>query len=200
MARSKDSRELRAIIRAAQDGDEHAFEQILVLVERPAFRLALSMLRRREDAEDALQETMIKLWRTLPAYRFECPILPYVLRMTRTTVLDMLRRTQGARENEISLTVENEEGEPVTWDVADPDPASNPVQSYERDERIRAVRAAMSQLPQKYREILSLKEIQGYSYESLCQVLGLEKGTVKSRLARARKKLAEILIKNGNIF
>lgn len=200
MASSKDSRELRAIIRAAQAGDESAFEQILTLVETPVFRLALSMLRRREDAEDALQETMIKLWRTLPSYRFECPILPYVLRMTRTTVLDMLRRTEQARKREISLTAEDEDGERGTRDLADPNPENDPVRSYERDERVRAVRKALDQLSPEHREILMLKEIQGYSYEYICHLLDLEMGTVKSRLARARKKLAEILIGNGNIF
>jgi RNA polymerase sigma-70 factor (ECF subfamily) len=195
-----DTREMKTTIRAAQLGDERAFERLLDYVETPVYRLALSITRRREDAEDATQETLIKLWRSLPSYRFECPILPYVLRMTRTTVLDILRRTEQARKSEVPLTVEDEDGERVTLDLADPNPESDPVRSYERDEKVRAVRKALDQLSPEHREILMLKEIQGYSYEYICHLLGLEMGTVKSRLARARKKLAEIFIENGNIF
>lgn len=194
----KDDRELQRIIRAAQAGDEQAFETLLGAIEQPVYRLIYSMLHSREDAEDATQETLIKLWRTLPSYRFECPILPYTLHMARNVALDLIRR-RHARVQSVSLTGEDEAGESEQWDVADPNEYADPARDYERKERIEAVRRAVEDLPDEYREIVVLKDLLGYSYEQIGQILKLEQGTVKSRLSRARKKLAEIL-KNGNIL
>ena len=194
----KDDHSMQRIIRAAQRGDEQAFEQLLFALERQVYRLCYSMTHSREDAEDATQETMIKLWRTLPSYRFECPILPYTLRMARNTVLDLLRR-RGARAQTLSLTVQEEAGESETLDIPDPDEYADPARAYERRERIKGVRTAIEELPPDHRDILTLKDIEGYSYEQIGQILQLEEGTVKSRLARARKKLVEIL-KERNIF
>ncbi len=194
----RDDRQMQRTVRAAQAGDEQAFETLLGVIEQPVYRLIYSMLHSREDAEDATQETLIKLWRTLPSYRFECPILPYTLHMARNVALDLIRR-RHARVQTVTLTGEDENGENEQWDIADPNEYANPAREYERQERIEAVRRAVDALPDEYREIVVLKDLQGYSYEQIGQVLSLGEGTVKSRLSRARKKLAEIL-KNGNIL
>lgn len=195
----KDSRELQATVRAAQAGDESAFERLLDEVERPVYRLLLGMLRSREDAEDAAQETLVKLWRTLPSYRFECPILPYALQIARRTALDTLRRKRSEWQQTLPLTVEGEDGEAHAADIPDPDEYADPSRAYERAERIAEVRRAIDELPSDFREILLLKDMEGLAYEQIGHVLALEEGTVKSRLFRARKKLAEIL-KTRNIF
>ena len=187
----KDSRELQRVIRQAQAGDGQAFEML--------WRLTLLLLRHKENAEDATQETLVKLWRSLPTYRFECPILPYVLRMARNTVIDMQRRSNKQKEHTAPLTVQNEQGEWVDTDIADPDEHSNPAAAYERKERIEAVHRALGELPDEFREILVLKDMQNLSYEHIMKTLELPEGTVKSRLYRARKKLADIL-KDRNIF
>ena len=194
----EDSKELRRVIRAAQRGDERAFETLLGLVEAPVYRLVLSMLRQRQDAEDAAQETLVKLWRSLPSYRFECPFLPYALHVARNTALDMLRRRKNGAAT-ISLTVEDEDGETVQLEVADTDEYADPSRAYARRETCEAVRRALGELPQEHREILTLKDMEGLSYEQIAHVLRLEEGTVKSRLHRARKKLAELL-KTRNIL
>ncbi len=199
MFETKDSKELRALIRAAQEGDEQAFEQILTLLEAQVYRLAFSMLRHKQDAEDATQETFIKLWRTLPSYRFECPILPYVLKMTRTTVLDMQRKIERRREHELSLTLENDQGERVELDVADTDVQNDPVAHLSKMELIAQVRQAIEDLPPEHRDILLLKDMQGLSYEQIAQTLDIQVGTVASRLSRARKNLEKIL-KTRKIF
>ena len=199
MFETKDSKELRALIRAAQEGDEQAFEQILTLLEAQVYRLAFSMLRHKQDAEDATQETFIKLWRTLPSYRFECPILPYVLKMTRTTVLDMQRKIERRREHELSLTLENDQGERVELDLADTDVQNDPVAHLSKMELIAQVRQAIEDLPPGHRDILLLKDMQGLSYEQIAQTLDIQVGTVASRLSRARKNLEKIL-KTRKIF
>ena len=192
MFETKDSKELQKQIRAAQAGDERAFEGLLTLLEASVYRLAFSMLRHKQDAEDATQETFIKLWRTLPSYRFECPILPYVLKMTRTTVLDMQRKIARRAEHETSLTVENEAGERVEMDVADRDEGNDPTAHLSKTELIAQVRRAIDDLPPEHREIILLKDIQGLSYEQIALTLDIEPGTVASRLSRARKNLEKI--------
>lgn len=194
----KDDRHMQKVIRAAQKGDERAFEALLGSLERQVYRLCYSMTHAREDAEDATQETMIKLWRTLPSYRFECPILPYTLRMARHTTLDLLRR-RNARIQTVSMTVQDEAGESEEIDVADPDEYTDPARAYERQESIKAVRRAIDELPSDQRDIIVLKDIEGCSYEQIGQILQIAEGTVKSRLFRARKKLVELL-KERNIF
>ena len=194
----RDDRQIQRTVRAAQAGDEQAFEAVLHAVEQQVYRLVYSMLHSREDAEDATQETLVKLWRSLPSYRFECPILPYTLYMARNVALDLIRR-RDSRVQTVSLTGEDENGESEQWDIADPNEYADPARAYGRKERVEAVRRAVDELPDEYRDIVVLKDLQGYSYEQIGQILGLGEGTVKSRLSRARKKLAEIL-KNGNIL
>jgi RNA polymerase sigma-70 factor (ECF subfamily) len=195
----KDSGELKALIRSAQAGDERAFEQILSLIEVPVYRLAFSMLRHKQDAEDVSQEVLIKLWRTLPDYRFECPLLIYVLKMTRTTVLDLQRKNARRREHEVSLTVEDEDGDRVEMDVADTSVDANPAEHLTRAERIAEVRRAIEDLPPDERDMIMLKDIQGLSYAQIADLLSIEEGTVGSRLSRARKNLEKIL-KTRKIF
>jgi len=199
MSVEKDSKELRALILAAQAGDEQAFEQILRLIEVPVYRLAFSMLRHKEDAEDVSQEVLIKLWRTLPDYRFECPLILYVLKMTRNAALDLERKRSRRRENEVSLTVENDDGERVDRELADTSEDNDPAKRLTRAERIAEVRRAIEALPPDQREIIILKDIQGLSYAQIADLLSIEEGTVGSRISRARKNLEKIL-RNGKIF
>ncbi len=198
--REQDGAQLRATIRAAQAGDEQAFETLLLQLQTPIYRLAYTMLHHsRADAEDATQEVLIKLWRTLPDYRFECPILPYVLRMTRTVVLDMIRRRAGEAQRTLPLSYESEDGEITEREIADTDESNDPVRAYAREERIAAVRAAIDSLDEIHREILLLREIHGLPYDRIAHILGVKEGTVKSRLARAKEILKNVL-KSGNFY
>ena len=167
--------------------------------ERQVYRLAFSLLRHKEDAEDAMQETFIKLWRVLPTYRYECSLLVYVLRITRTVSLDVERRRERRRANETSLTVEDDTGERADREIADEDVGSRPDLAFERAERIRMVREAIEELPEEHRQIILYKDIQGLSYAEIGAILGLGEGTIASRLARARENLKKIL-KKRKIF
>lgn len=198
MQQKQDGHALQKIVQAAQAGDEHAFEALMDVIEVPIYRLALAMTRCREDAEDAAQETLIKLWRSLPSYRFECPILPYALQVARNTTLDFLRRKRSDRLHMLPMS-EDSDGRAILAELPDPDENINPAHAYARRERAAEVRRAIDELPQELREILVLKDIQGLSYEQIGQALALKDGTVKSRLSRARKKLSEIL-RTRNIF
>ena len=106
------------------------------------------------------------------------------------------RRRQGRRPSS-SLTVEDDEGESLELDIADE--SQSPEALLERKLTREAVRRGLDGLPDDQRQILLLREIQGLSYEEIGQVMGLEEGTVKSRIFRARKKLCAFLLEDGNI-
>ena len=193
----KDSKELQEQIRAAQHGDERAFEQLLTLLERSVYRLAFSMLRHKQDAEDATQEVFLKLWRTLGTWRDEASVKTYIMRIARNTVIDMIRRRNAHPTD--SLTVEDDDGEESQLDIADTDTTSNPAADYARREQIEEVRRAIDELDADHRELIILRDINGLSYDEIAEATGLYPGTVKSRLSRAREKLKNIL-KTRNFF
>jgi RNA polymerase sigma factor (sigma-70 family) len=98
------------------NGDKGAFAVIVEKYKNTVFAITLKILHHYEDAEDAAQEALIKLWRSLPSYRFECPILPYALQIAKNAVLDLLRREHVHRENTVSMVREENEGEAVELD------------------------------------------------------------------------------------
>lgn len=187
----KDNQVLLTLIRHAAGGNTDAFSDLVKELEAPVYRLAFSIMGNREDAKDIAQETFLKLWRTLGTFRGDASVTTYVLTVVKNTALDELRRRRGKVIE--SLTVTEDNGTERQADLTDM--SSNPALAYERKERIEGVRQAISELPEDQRAVLTLRDIEGYSYDAISDILGLNEGTVKSRLFRARQTLKEILIK-----
>ena len=119
------------------------------------------------------------------------------MRIARNTVIDMIRHRNSHPTD--SLTVEDDDGEESQREIADTDTASNPATDYARREQIEEIRRAIDKLPPDHREIIILRDINGLSYTEIADATGLDPGTVKSRLSRAREKLKEFL-KARNFF
>ena len=175
----------------AADGDGDAFSRIVTELEKPVYRLAFAIVGNREDAEDVSQETFLKLFRTLGTFRGDASVSTYVLTIAKNTALDELRRRKNRPAD--SMTLETEDGEDRQAEIADPDPYSDPAKSYAQKERIAGVRQAIADLPGDHRVILTLRDMEGRSYEEIADILGLTDGTVKSRLFRARQALKALL-------
>ncbi len=191
---------LSALVLKARKGKSDAFEDIVKICEKGVYDLALQISRNREDALDISQETFVKLWQLLSGDTDLDQVkswYAYILRMARNSALDYLRR-QSIRRHD-SLSVVDEDGETKELEIADEDIASNPVLSYERSERIDAVRKAINSLEDDYRQILILREAEGCSYKEISHIMGIEMGTVKSKIFRARNHVKEYLEKR-NIF
>ena len=184
-----------AVIRRVQRGDTDAFEALVAAYEKNVFNVALQMTGNREDAQDMTQEAFLKAYSSLSSFRGDSKFSSWLYRIGSNVCLDFKRR-QGRRPSS-SLTVEDDEGENIQLDIADE--SQSPEALLERKMTREAVRAGLQQLPDEQRQILLLREIQGLSYEEIGEAMGLEAGTVKSRIFRARKKLCAFLLKDGNI-
>ncbi|MEE0970414.1 MAG: sigma-70 family RNA polymerase sigma factor [Clostridia bacterium] len=185
---------------AARGGSEKAFEEIVKICEKGVYELSYQISRNRDDALDISQETFCKLWLFLSGDDDIGQIkawYSYILRMARNCALDFLRR-QSIRRHD-SLSVADEDGETKDIEIADDDVSSDPVLSYERSEKIKAVRDAIDSLEDDYRRVLVLREREGCSYKEISDILGIEMGTVKSKIFRARNLVKEYLEKR-NIF
>lgn len=178
------------ILRAVLDGDTDQFEHLVRAYEKTIYNLSCRMLGSREDAMDAAQEAFFRAYRSLESFRGESKFSVWLYRLCSNVCLDMLRKR--SRTHETSLTDENAEEMPL------PDERFCPQTELEKKELRQMVRRGLDRLDPDFRQILVLREINGLSYEEIARVTGLEPGTVKSRIFRARKKLAAILMRDGN--
>ena len=183
------------IVQRVLEGDTNAFEELVLEYEKKVYNVALRMLNNSEDAADMTQEAFIKAYNSLSGFRGDSKFSVWLTRIVSYLCLDFLRSRN--RRPTVSLSMEDEDGEDVQLDIADT--SQSPEQLLERSLTRESVRRGLQSLPEDYREILLLREIQGLSYDEIAAALDIEVGTVKSRIFRGRKKLCDYLIKDGNI-
>lgn len=184
--------EERNLIDRILAGETELFETLVTAHQRAAYDLALRMLGNEQDALDAVQEAFFRAWRALSSFRGNSKFSVWLYRLTSNVCLDMLRRS--GRRTEVSLMGEDGKELPL------PDRRFDPQTELERKELQAAVRSGLARLEPPFRQALVLREIHGLSYEEIAQITGLEPGTVKSRIFRARRKLAAYLNAGGNFF
>ena len=176
-------------------GDANAFEPLVHAYEKNVYNLALRSLGNRQDAEDVTQEAFLKAYRSLSSFRGDSKFSVWLYRIVSNLCLDLLRSRQ--RRPAQSLTVEDDEGEIDELEIADE--RFSPEKLLDRKLTKESVQRGLASLPDDARQILLLRELQGLSYEEIGQTLGLEPGTVKSRIFRARKRLCATLLQDGNL-
>ena len=184
-----------AVIRRVQRGDANAFEYLVAAYEKNVYNLALRMTGNPEDAEDMAQEAFLKAYSSLDSFRGDSKFSVWLYRIVSNVCLDFLRKQK--KRQSFSLSMEDDDGEEGELEL--PDLRRLPEDELEKKLTRDAVQRGLAQLPEDARQILLLREIQGLSSEEIGEALGLEPGTVKSRIFRARKKLCAFLLADGNI-
>ena len=184
------------LIRRAQQGDNDAFEELLLLHQKKVYNLCLRMSANPDDALDLSQEAFLRAWRSLGQYQFEASFSTWLFRLTSNICIDFLRRKK--RRQETSLTESYDDSDEGA-ELAVPDAQPGPEQQAMTNETKIELARAMEQLSPEHREILQLRVIEDLQYEQIADILGVRVGTVKSRLARARLSFRKIL-KAGNYF
>ena len=180
------------LVRAAQRGNEGAFEELALRYEKQMYRLALRMCGREEDAWEIYQEALLAAWRGLGRFRGESALATWLYRLTSNAAIDYLRRQNRQRGLE-AVSLDDEEAF-----VPTADPAPSPQRSAELSELRDQLQAGLLSLGEEQRQVLLLRELQGLSYEEISRALELDLGTVKSRIARGREKLRRFLLDSGN--
>ena len=183
------------LVARVRNGDEDAFEKLVLENQKKVYNLALRMVGNEDDAFDMSQEAFIKAYNSILCFRGDCRFSVWLYRLTTNVCLDFLR-SEGRRSH-TSLSYEDDSDEDRELEI--PDERFSPETAVEKKELREAVGRGLMRLPKDYRAILLLREIDGLSYEEIGQALDLEEGTVKSRIFRARKKLCAILSEDGNI-
>lgn len=181
-----------ALILAASRGDSNAFGQLVLNYQTLVYNTIRTKIKNDEDALDLSQEVFIKLWKSLPGWRHECKFSTWVYRVCVNASYDFLRRAPDIPPEPLNVREDEEGGERVA-EVADESISASPERLLEQNETTAAVRRAIALLPDEQREVVLLRDIEGYSYEEVADILELELGTVKSRLNRARANLRELL-------
>lgn len=181
-----------SVIERAKDGDREAFEIIVTTYEKAIYNLALRMSGGEEDARDLTQEVFLKIYRSLATFHGESTLATWIYRVASNTCYDLLRKR---KETAVSLDEESERGRLMDILVST---QGDPQAELERAERIEQLEQALGELSAPHRKIVILRDLLGLSYAEISDVLRLEEGTVKSRLARARRHLRNHLTQKGN--
>jgi len=184
----------KEIIQRVIAGDHDAFEALVLANQKNVYNLALKMTRNEEDALDVSQEAFIKAYQQLANFRGESRFSVWLYRLTYNLSIDFIRKSKPD-SNIISLSFEDDDSGAAHLEI--PDLRNLPEDSAIRSETRKIITESIDNLPPKHREVLVMREITDMSYDDIAKTLHVSVGTVKSRLARARLKLAEILHEKG---
>ncbi len=182
------------LVQRFNSGDESAFNEIVARYRDRVFSIAIGLLRNHADAEEITQDALVRAYRGLARFRGDSSLATWMHRITvnlaRNRYWYFFRRR---RQDSFSLehAIGGEDGGSLADVIAteDPDPARLAI----RDEFADHVSEAMARLEAPQREILTLRNLRGLSYEEISTALRINVGTVKSRIARARENLRALL-------
>ena len=177
-------------LRRAQKGDAAAFEQLITPYEQTIWRVCWHYTHHQQDAADCMQEAMLKAWRAIGSYRGDCALESWLYRIAATVCVDFLRKQKRLPETESADEMAESGFHPVD-DSPTPEAAALNAESGAQ------LRAAIDALPGDMRTVLILYALEGRQYEEIAEITKTSIGTVKSRLNRARQKIAKFL-QDGN--
>lgn len=179
----------KELIDRARQGDQDAFSELVERFRTKMFNLAYGMTRNREEADDMTQDVFIKAWRHISGFKGRSAFGTWLYRIAVNTIRDFLRR-----ENRFPKTsYEEYHGDPTMSE----DLLSKSEADEERAHQRTRLHMAIRTLPEKYRVILNMRDIQGMPYGEISQVLKLSPGTVDSRLYRARQRLRQAVARQA---
>ena len=176
-----------ALIERLRNRDEHALAELASLYSQKIFQLAFRYLRNHEDAEEVVQDVLLKVFRKIAAFRGDSALSSWIFRITFNTAMSRLRRTRAMRNAEVTEieigTAVNDDA-PSAYDPADWSNMAD--ESMLKTELRERVAAAIVELPPIYREPVILRDLKGFSTEEASTRLRVKHQTLKSRLHRGR--------------
>jgi RNA polymerase sigma-70 factor (ECF subfamily) len=188
--------EMAQLIEQAQHGDAAAFERLVSVYQGKIYGFARAFTADSAEAADLAQEALIKIYRSLGGFRYQSSLVTWMFRIVKNVFLDhhkSRRQRERRRELPLEATAEHDlHAHPGSG-------GGSPEAQLLADEERRALWAALSHIPEAYRTVVVLADMQGLSYEEIAGIVGAPVGTVKSRLNRGRDALREALEKTRQL-
>ncbi len=172
------------------EGDETALAPLVEKYKRMVYRLAMQITKNHADADDVMQETFIKVYRSIRTFRKEAAFETWLYRIAVNEALNFVKRRERQRESTLEITSEAEY-EAITRYRAQI--ANDPHIHAEKAELRHHVTEAVNNLSLKHRTVVILHEFEGLTHAEIASILNCSEGTVRSRLHYARKKLRTLL-------
>ena len=182
----------RKLIQRAGSGDASAFNRLMEQHEKRMYAVALRMCQNREDAQDCLQEAMLRIYKSIGSFKFQSSFSTWAYRITMNTCLDELRRKKNKQNASLDSLVE------VGFSPSDG--INAPEQHAIQSDLRRTLHSAIGELPDDMRSAIVLRDVHGMAYEEIAQALDVNVGTIKSRISRGREKLREKLKNIAELF
>ena len=186
------SMEESRLIRRAADGDATAFNTLMGAHERRMYAVALRMCGNPEDAQDCLQEAMLRVYRAISGFKAQSSFSTWVYRITMNTCLDELRKRKSRPSTSLDGLLD------AGWSPRDE--GESPEGHAIRREQRQRLQGLIGELPEDMRAAIVLRDIQGFSYDEIARMLDANVGTIKSRISRGREKLREKITARPELF
>jgi RNA polymerase sigma-70 factor, ECF subfamily len=181
-----------ALIRAAQDGDHAAFEQLVRAYDQSVLRLAMNLLRSPEDASDVYQEAFLRVYRNLHTFRFDCSFHTWLFRIVTNLCLDQMRKRKVRKEEPTVLGTADgpvDRMDAVAEERVDGDPQRHLFSGQVR----RKIKEVLGELTPRERTVFELRHYQGLRLRKIGEILGTSEEAAKNCLFRATQKMRAAL-------
>jgi RNA polymerase sigma-70 factor (ECF subfamily) len=191
-ANSLDAREALFVARL-QANDDAAYDELVRTYHASIFQTAYRMLGDATESADMVQDIFVKVFRNIQGFRGESSLKTWVYRIAFSEILNRLRSWRR-RFRSFTVSLDDDkggQGSPMQL----PSNGASPLQALETKEREEAIQSALNTLSREHRSIIVLRDIEGFSYAEIAEILGISSGTVKSRLARARADMKKPLVR-----
>jgi RNA polymerase sigma-70 factor (ECF subfamily) len=180
----------KLLVKKSQSGDIESFELLISSYDKRAYNIAYRVMGNEEDAKDMAQEALLKVFKSLKDFKGQSAFSTWLYRIVTNVCLDELRRRKNEKYVSMDSTIHTENGELHREMCSDKE---TPESVYERVEQRELIKNAISELNEDYRSAIVLRDIQGFSYEEISNILDCSLGTVKSRINRGRIMLRDKL-------
>lgn len=187
--------EEQGFIAELKAGSEQAFALLLMQYGNPIYSLIARSLRDPADAADVTQEVFVKVFRNISQFQGDSSLRTWIYRIALHEASNQRRWWSRHKQHELTIDAPLESDDGETFCLADAlaTADASPYECAARAQLAQRVVSALHNLPEAFREVVILREIEGFGYEEIAEMLGVNLGTVKSRLTRGRATLREVL-------